>query len=326
MYKFKIPPIEQYLEIEVEGYYHDAYHAGDNRLRRIKGTVENIITVLKNSFGTESQETLDTAKYALKNILKRELKEIPRLTGKNSLIVCVIPRAKKLSAYSSNQLFFKKAVSEALVGLNQLFDGTDYIKRHTNTRTTHLNRSGNGGDGDLPYPGITSETCYISERVIGKDIILVDDLYTKTVNIDEDAIQALLDRGAESVTFYSLGKTFNPEYAEEQKDQKVILSQTTLNVPNKYQQTYHLILEGKNLQQIIQIRGLTQETIIKHIYEIAKIKGSSIATNFKPRVEIIEAVRTAVNSVGSNEKLRPIYDDLRGEVSWNDIRLSLIFI
>jgi len=34
---------------------------------------------------------------------------------------------------------------------------------------------------------------------------LVDDLYTKGVNIDEDAIQALLDKGAKNVVFYSVG-------------------------------------------------------------------------------------------------------------------------
>ena len=37
--------------------------------------------------------------------------------------------------------------------------------------------------------------------------ILIDDLYTASVNIDEDAIQALFDNGARSVIFYSLGKT-----------------------------------------------------------------------------------------------------------------------
>lgn len=79
--------------------------------------------------------------------------------------------------------------------------------RHTNTRTTHLNRNGQGGDGNLPYPGITKDTCSISNQVIGKDILLIDDLYTKGVNIDEDAIQALLDKGANSVIFYSIGKT-----------------------------------------------------------------------------------------------------------------------
>jgi predicted amidophosphoribosyltransferase len=59
----------------------------------------------------------------------------------------------------------------------------------------------------LPYPGITKDTCTISDQVKGKNILLIDDLYTKTVNIDEDAIQALLDKEAKSVTFYSVGKT-----------------------------------------------------------------------------------------------------------------------
>jgi len=37
--------------------------------------------------------------------------------------------------------------------------------------------------------------------------LLIDDLYTRTVNIDEDAIQALLDKGAHSVAFYAVGRT-----------------------------------------------------------------------------------------------------------------------
>jgi predicted amidophosphoribosyltransferase len=89
-------------------------------------------------------------------------------------------------------------------------NGTNYIVRHTNTRTTHLDRNGQGGDGNLPYPGITNDTCTISDHVKGKDILLIDDLYTKSVNIDEDAIQALIDKGANSVIFYSVGKTVLP--------------------------------------------------------------------------------------------------------------------
>ncbi len=70
-----------------------------------------------------------------------------------------------------------------------------------------MNKSGYGGDGEMPYPGITKDTCIISENIRGKDILLIDDLYTKTINIDEDAIQALLDYGAKSVVFYAVGKT-----------------------------------------------------------------------------------------------------------------------
>ena len=87
-------------------------------------------------------------------------------------------------------------------------NGTCYILRHTDTRTTHMDKSGWGGDGNLPYAGITKETCYISDEVIGKTILLIDDIYTSGVNIDEDAIQALLDKGAVDVVFYAVGKTY----------------------------------------------------------------------------------------------------------------------
>jgi hypothetical protein len=38
---------------------------------------------------------------------------------------------------------------------------------------------------------------------------LIDDVYTRTVNIDEDMVQALLSSGANSVTFYAIGKTIH---------------------------------------------------------------------------------------------------------------------
>lgn len=91
--------------------------------------------------------------------------------------------------------------------LNGFVDGTHDIIRHTDTATTHLARHGNGGLGELPYVGITKDTCNISNNIIRQDILLIDDLYTKTVNIDEDCIQALLDKGARSVIFYSIGNT-----------------------------------------------------------------------------------------------------------------------
>jgi hypothetical protein len=67
---------------------------------------------------------------------------------------------------------------------------------------------GYGGDGDMPYVGITKATCKISGDVRGKDILLIDDIYTKGVNIVEDAIQALLDNGPKSVIFYAVAKTY----------------------------------------------------------------------------------------------------------------------
>ena len=80
--------------------------------------------------------------------------------------------------------------------------------RHTDTCTTHLSRSSKGGGGgSMPYIGITKDTCTISEKVKGKHILLIDDIYTKNINVDEDAIQCLLDHGAKDVTFFSIART-----------------------------------------------------------------------------------------------------------------------
>jgi hypothetical protein len=196
----------QFISKSIDAYYHDDYHGGNSELREKIGTVENIITTLKNQFQDKSEDVLKRAGNNLIEILKGDLPQILRKTGKKDLTVCIIPRAKALTNYTNSQLVFRQAVTIVAKQLNGFSDGTDYIVRHTDTRTTHLDRSGYGGDGDLPYPGITKNTCNISNAVKGKDILLIDDLYTETVNIDEDAIQALLDNGAKSVVFYSLGK------------------------------------------------------------------------------------------------------------------------
>ena len=152
-------------------------------------------------------ERIQNVGIQLSKILQQDLPQILQKTKKNNLTVCVIPRSKAESHYRKDQLLFREIISLVVDNLLNFDNGTKYVIRHTNTRTTHLDRNGEGGDGNLPYPAITKDTCTISGQIRGKDILLIDDLYTKSVNIDEDAIQALLDKGANSVTFYSIGKT-----------------------------------------------------------------------------------------------------------------------
>lgn len=197
----------QFISKSIIAFYHSDYHGGNGELRNTIGTVENIITTLKNQFQDKSRDVLVQAMNNLIAILMQDLPQVLQKTGKTNLTVCVIARAKAEATYSQNQLLLKQAIQNAITKLNGFSDGTNYIIRHTNTRTTHLDRAGYGGDGDLPYPGITKNTCDISNNVRGKDILLIDDLYTESVNIDEDAVQALIDNGANSVVFYSIGKT-----------------------------------------------------------------------------------------------------------------------
>lgn len=192
-----------FLKQTIDAFYHADYSGGGQW--KVRGTIENIIVTLKNDITPYSTDVLQNASQALSNILLADLPLISKQIGKSNLTICVIPRAKV--NYNPNQLLFKATISDVANRLDGFNNGTNYIIRHTDTITTHRNRAGYGGNGNLPYPGITKDTCTISNEVRGKNILLIDDLYTKNVNIDEDAIQALIDKGANSVTFYSIGKT-----------------------------------------------------------------------------------------------------------------------
>ncbi len=199
--EFLISPNE-YLNRKIKAFYHTNY------IGYRKPGNPDYLNILKNTYNSYSVDLLNNAINKLIDVLRIDLPTIMRKLGEPSITVCVVPRAKSESSYHPNQLLFKKVVQYVCKELS-INDGTDYIIRHINTRTTHLpiHTPNYNNDGDSPYPGITMDTCNISSDVRGKDILLIDDIYTKTVNIDEDAIQALLDSGAKSVYFYAIGRT-----------------------------------------------------------------------------------------------------------------------
>lgn len=195
----------QFLKRKVLAFYHGDYCSGGDWQRA--GTLANLIWTLKND-AHPFPANLSNAIRQLKDILRQDLPEIKKQINNKVLTICVIPRAKIEQNYRQDQLKFKGTVKEIANELSGFIDGTSFVIRRNNTQTTHLEKGqGEGGDGSSPYPGITEMSCTISDEVKGKDILLIDDVYTKDVGIDEDAIQALFDHGATSVTFYSIGKT-----------------------------------------------------------------------------------------------------------------------
>jgi len=196
--KFKIKA-NAYLRKDIIGFYHTDY-VGFN-----KPGNPDYLNILKNDFNNNSKEELERAQAQLYKVLKNDLNYFSR-----KLTICVVPRSKAEKKYSLNQLLFKETVKKVANELN-FKDGTNYIIRHTDTKTTHMTHSVRGkewaGEGSMPYLGITKDTCILSDEIIGKEILLIDDIYTFGINIDEDAIDALLDKGAKSVIFYAIGKT-----------------------------------------------------------------------------------------------------------------------
>ena len=155
----------QFLNKKVQAFYHGDYESGGAWERQ--GTIANLIWTLKNDTNP-FPKNLQNAINQLKGILRQDLAEIQKKANKE-LTICVIPRAKNEQNYRSDQLNFKRTVCEIANELANFEDGISYIIRSVNTRTTHLDKLGGGGDGDTPYPGITKTTCTISDEIKGKD-------------------------------------------------------------------------------------------------------------------------------------------------------------
>ena len=206
MMQFTINP-NAFLKIGTQGFYSINYHRRGHPLH------PSCLTELKNTFNNQNDEQgrniLKKALLEVRDHLRRDLPAIALLMKSPSPVLCVVPRAKAEDQYAVTQTLFRYAV-ELFAKESELYsDGTRYILRHTNTKTTHLRSdiSGYVNDGASPYPEITLSTCDINAEVKGKHILLIDDIYTPGVNIDEDAIQALYNCGAAHVTFYAVAKT-----------------------------------------------------------------------------------------------------------------------
>jgi hypothetical protein len=193
-----------FLTQNIQGFYHTDF--GGTQLPNNP----NYLYKLKNDpHHNWNNYRIQEAQKQLLSVLFLDLPKILNQINKQ-LTVCVVPRAKADITYQSNQLLFKTTIKNAINQLdNNFIDGVDYIVRHTNTKTTHLRKPMDGfvNDGSEPYSGISANTCTFSTNINNKNILLIDDIYTKTVNIDEDMIQSLLNNGANSVTFYAIGKT-----------------------------------------------------------------------------------------------------------------------
>lgn len=213
MYKYTIEKNE-FLSRNVDAFYRCDY------LRWNQPNNPDYLNILKNTYNDTPNYKLLCASNSVKEGLSREIDQVLLTLVGTDAVICVIPRSKKEHSYNVNQLLFRKSVNDIVDELLdvpfdfykvKVINGIDSFKRYLDTCTTHLagSRVG-GGNGSMPYIGITHDTCKTSKLIEDKQVLLIDDIYTKNVNIVEDAIQYLLDNGASNVTFFSVART--PHY------------------------------------------------------------------------------------------------------------------
>jgi len=192
---------------ETGAFAHDWYYTMNDPRNTMR-----FITNLKNDIPPyHAPEVIHRSEIELYNVLREDFSRIiarDRQCGDDGrFVVCGVPRSKREASYPYSQMGLKRTIRRAVTGFENLLDGLDYIVRHTDTKCTHRARSGHGGAGEMPRLGLIKDTCHLSGSIYGQKILLVDDIYTAGVGIDEDAIGALYGAGAREVVFYSVGFT-----------------------------------------------------------------------------------------------------------------------
>lgn len=198
-----------YLSRDIEHYWRYRYVSAAYDNDSADSCVSRDIRALKNQFRTEKNSVLQSSSQRIQkeiseglNFLVQELAVVNQ-----PWVAVVVPRSK--ATFLADQLYLIKAISDA-IPQQLLENGAYFIKRHSDTKTTHLMNTKIGDmnkSGDAPYPGITRDTCNLQGDVRRKNVILIDDIYTHGVNVDEDCAQFLFDNGAQNVVLYTLCKT-----------------------------------------------------------------------------------------------------------------------
>lgn len=192
--------ISIFNEKSVDGYFHDYYYRRGNPRDTMR-----YLTDIKNDFNNISIDLYFESRIKLANVLFPDFFILAKNLG--PMTVCGVPRSKREDGYTKAQMGLKQTIRDVVRKCPGLEDGMDFIIRHTDTFCTHLGRSGYGGIGEHPRRGLIKETCNLSPEIKGRNILLVDDIYTPNVNIDEDAIETMFEMGANSVVFYAVGRT-----------------------------------------------------------------------------------------------------------------------
>ena len=102
-------------------------------------------------------------------------------------------------------------------------------------------------------------------------------------------------------------------------------------------QTLQSIKDANTLEELASIIGFTVGTVVRHLEKLKEEDSDLNLDKFKPKDELIEQVKSVVTKINSEKKeenftengtlrLKPIFDALNSEVSYDEIRFVLMFL
>ncbi len=171
-------------------------------------------------------------------------------------------------------------------------------------------------------------------------ILSIDDRIKNASKNASSEIQAISTQERENIfTDYirSLGGTIEITEIEKEKIKLSAIKDIEVKskVPN-HLQTLECVKEVNSVEELVSLRGMTLGTIIKHF---DKLRAENIPLDiekFRPKDELLEKINAIVSKIkldnnkeefteGGRLKLKPIFEALNNEVSYDEIRLALMF-
>ena len=149
---------------------------------------------------------------------------------------------------------------------------------------------------------------------------------------------------------HACGGTTNPEVIASNQKFRALKKQGALSQKTKAQnqakagqiqangltstvnETYELVQQKLDLEEIAAKRSLAVSTIIGHVADIGKIMGTDAIQDYRPDDETITEIKDAIRDLDARGefadgiKIRPIFDELRETYTYNEIRLALAYI
>jgi len=184
-------------------------------------------------------------------------------------------------------------------------------------------------------------------RIKGLEGLQLNGFNTTTLEVDQLALkadkrfQALSEDTEEEIATEDLTrKAFNfikksggvTNVDEIVENKKKLDKGKKVTKKSTYLITKQMIDKGQSLEDIVIERGLTLGTVSTHLIRIADLYPKTDLSRFKPDSRILKKVKEARNKllkeIGPGERisLKPIFDKLQGELTYDQIKMALVFI